>query len=316
MPVKILACDDNLDVLVAVRLLLRGAGYDVVTVSDPAQARAAVEQATFDLILTDMNYTRDTTSGEEGLALIAALRNTPGQAPVVAMTAWGDVELAVRSMQAGAVDFITKPFENARLLEKVALHIGKQKLEEQARALARDVQRRLLPGTLPNLTGLEVEVKFQPALEVGGDYYDFFPLDHGRLAFVLADVSGKGVPAALLMSNLQALFRSGDHAKPAQLLSQINRLFHAASTTTMYVTLFYGVIDIAAQRLQYANCGHPSPLLDQVELKSNNTVIGLFPELDVALSETDLTGRRELFVFSDGYTDEGDDCTELRFRFR
>ena len=123
----ILACDDNPDILLALSLLLRGPGHRVKTVESPGAAREAVAATSYDLILTDMNFTRDTTSGEEGLGLISELR---GGAPVIAMTAWGDIELTVQAMQCGAVDFVTKPFDNQHLLEKIEAHLQKRRAKD------------------------------------------------------------------------------------------------------------------------------------------------------------------------------------------
>jgi phosphoserine phosphatase RsbU/P len=307
----ILACDDNPDILLALSLLLRGAGHRVKTVESPGAAREAVAAAKYDLILTDMNFTRDTTSGEEGLALIGELR---GGAPVIAMTAWGDIELTVRAMQRGAVDFLTKPFDNLHLLEKVDAHLQNKGAQEGELALARKVQRRLLAAP-PTMAGISIAVRFEPANEVGGDYYDFFVLREDRLAFLLADVSGKGIPAALMMANLQALFRAGDHSQPQVLLTQINRLFHAATTETCYATLFYAIWDRTEQTLVYANCGHPAGELDGEELGSNNTVIGMFGNVTITMDAVSTAGRKKLMVYSDGLTDEGDDVTVLTLEF-
>ncbi len=307
----ILACDDNPDILLALSLLLRGAGHRVKTVESPGAAREAVAATKYDLILTDMNFTRDTTSGAEGLALIGELR---GGAPVIAMTAWGDIELTVQAMQRGAVDFLTKPFDNQHLLEKVDAHLQKKRAKEAELELARKVQQRLLAAP-PAMSGVAIDVRFEPAHEVGGDYYDFFVLREDRLAFVLADVSGKGIPAALMMANLQALFRAGDHSQPQVLLTQINRLFHAATTETCYATLFYAIWDRTEQTLLYANCGHPAGELDGEELASNNTVIGMFGHVTIAMDAVSTAGRKQLVIFSDGMTDEGDDVTVLTLRF-
>lgn len=311
MPFHLLACDDNPDILVALSLLLRGAGYRVKTVESPAAARAAVAETRYDLILADMNYARDTTSGAEGLELIGELHD---KAPMIAMTAWGDIELAVHAMQRGAVDFLTKPFDNHHLLEKIEAHLHKKQAQEAELALAKRVQRRLLAAP-PEMAGLSIGVRFEPASELGGDYYDFFPMAEDRLAFVLADVSGKGIPAAIMMANLQALFRAGDHSQPQMLLQQINRLFHAATTSACYATLFYAIWDRREQTLHYANCGHPAGELDELTLDSNNTVIGMFEQVSITMDAVSTAGRRKLLIYSDGLTDEGDDVTVLTLSF-
>lgn len=204
------------------------------TVESPGAAREAVAETKYDLILTDMNFTWGTTSGEEGLALIGELR---GGAPVIAMTAWGDIELTVQGMQRGAVDFLTKPFDNQHLLEKVDAHLQKKRAKEAELELAKKVQQRLLAAP-PTMSGVAIDMRFEPANEVGGDYYDFFVPREDRLAFVLA-----------MMANLQALFRAGDHSQPQVLLTQINRLFHAATTETCSATLFYAIGDRREQTL-------------------------------------------------------------------
>jgi DNA-binding NtrC family response regulator len=113
---RILIVDDQEDVLVALRLLLKGEGYRSETANSPSKALAALEQTEFDAVLIDLNYTRDTTSGQEGLDLLARIQAADGTMPVVVMTAWANVELAVEAMRRGARDFIQKPWDNARLL--------------------------------------------------------------------------------------------------------------------------------------------------------------------------------------------------------
>src|SRR5581483_5580480 len=124
---RVLVSDDQPDVREALRLLLKGAGFVTETEDSPAAVLRAVKAKTFDLILIDLNYTRDTTSGREGLELLEQLHAAGETAPVVVMTAWGNVELAVAAMQRGAADFVQKPWDNARLVSTI---------EKQARAAA------------------------------------------------------------------------------------------------------------------------------------------------------------------------------------
>src|SRR3954469_9883304 len=113
---KILIADDQPDVLAALRLLLKGESYDIIPASSPASVMKVIEKQEVDLILIDLNYTRDTTSGSEGLELLSRVRAADPTLPVVVMTAWGSVDVAVEAMRRGARDFIQKPWENARLL--------------------------------------------------------------------------------------------------------------------------------------------------------------------------------------------------------
>src|SRR2546429_4344804 len=128
---KILIADDQVDVLAALRLLLKGEHYDIVTASSPAGVLKIVESQEFDLVLIDLNYARDTTSGSEGLDLLLWIRAIDATLPVVVMTAWGSVDVAVEAMRGGALDFIQKPWDNARLLAVLSMQI------ELAQALRR-----------------------------------------------------------------------------------------------------------------------------------------------------------------------------------
>src|SRR5947207_10458216 len=128
---RILIADDQVDVLAALRLLLKGEHYDIVTASSPAGVLKIVESQDLDLVLIDLNYARDTTSGSEGLDLLPRIRAIDATLPVVVMTAWGSVDLAVEAMRRGARDFIQKPWDNARLLAVLRTQI------ELAQALRR-----------------------------------------------------------------------------------------------------------------------------------------------------------------------------------
>ena len=138
---RILVADDQPDVLEALRFLLKGEGYQIETASSPAAVVAALGIREFDCLLMDLNYTRDTTSGQEGLDLLAQLAGIDPSLPVVVMTAWGSVELAVEAMRHGARDFVQKPWENARLLAIVKTQI---ELAEALRKSARlEAENRL-----------------------------------------------------------------------------------------------------------------------------------------------------------------------------
>src|SRR5262245_54318584 len=120
---RILVADDQADVLAALRLLLKGEGVDIETVSDPAAVLKAIDARDLDVALIDLNYARDTTSGSEGLDLITRIRDKDPALPVVVMTAWGSVDLAVEAMRRGARDFVQKPWDNARLLTVLRTHL-------------------------------------------------------------------------------------------------------------------------------------------------------------------------------------------------
>jgi sigma-B regulation protein RsbU (phosphoserine phosphatase) len=324
---SILVSDDQPEVLEAIRLLLKSAGHETVTANSPATLLEVARSRPFDLILMDLNYSRDTTSGREGLDLLASLEAGRGETPVVVMTAWSDVDLAVEAMQRGAVDFIQKPWDNRRLLNVIEGQTSAFRHKAVARHdldRARNVQRRLMPQSAPGLKTLECAALSVPASEIGGDYYDFLDAGAGRLAFLLADVSGKGVAAGLLMAHLRASFHSQSAAtlaEPADAIRSVNNLFVESSAPDEYATLFYGVYHEGLKRLRYINCGHLAPILIRASgaierLAPTTTVLGLFAGMALTEASIDLNPGDTLLLFSDGITEAanpagdefGEDC--------
>lgn len=319
-PLRVLVADDRPDVLEALRLLLKGAGHLADLVDSPQGLLRAAETADYDLILMDLNYARDTTSGIEGLDLLAKLHGHESPPPVIVMTAWGNIDLAVEAMRRGAVDFVQKPWDNLRLIAMVEKQARegalRRRAESRARTeieIARNVQQRLFPPPSRHLASAGYAGRCAPAREVGGDYYDFFDLAPGVLGFVLADVSGKGIAAALLMANLQGCFRS--HAEialdsPRSLLCAVNRLFYDSTPPEQFATLFFGQYDERTRRLRYVNCGHPAPVAiaptGGVErLGTTATVLGAFREWDCEERAVQLAPGDTLVAFSDGVTEAG-----------
>ncbi len=138
---RILVGDDQPDILEALRLLLKGAGYQNVLVDSPQALLRAARSEPFDLILMDLNYARDTTSGEEGLDLLSSLEAQSNAAPVIVMTAWSNVDLAVEAMRRGACDFVQKPWDNARLLSAIRKQAVAASARDQGRSPREDRTR-------------------------------------------------------------------------------------------------------------------------------------------------------------------------------
>src|SRR5262249_33577719 len=160
------------------------------------------------LLLMDLNYTRDTTSGREGLALIPQVREHDPAIPIVVMTGWGSIETAVEAMRLGAKSFVQKPWEDAALREILEREIADgraarthDRKPQREREEARLIQRALLPAQLPDVDGVSLATSWRPADGVGGDCFDAIAFGD-VLGVSIADVAGKGMPAALLMSNL------------------------------------------------------------------------------------------------------------------
>ena len=177
--------------------------------------------------------------------------------------------------------------------------------------IAKRVQSRLFPQTLPQMKTLEYAGVCIQARAVGGDYYDFLDFGRTRLGLVVGDISGKGIGAALLMANLQANLRSQSAVasrRPQLFLDSVNRLFFDNTTESAYATLFFAEYDDRTRRLRYANCGHQTALLLRADnslerLESTCTVLGLFPEWDCSIQELRLSPGDTLLLYTDGITE-------------
>ncbi|HEX3683644.1 MAG TPA: SpoIIE family protein phosphatase [Bryobacteraceae bacterium] len=311
---KVLVVDDQPDVREALRLLLKGAGYAIETAESPNDALAAAAYRDHDLIVVDMNYTWDTTSGEEGLRLLDHLRAQGRDVPIIAMTGWSTIELAVEAMHHGACDFVPKPWDNRHFLSVVQKHLNAEPKRarpmEAELAIARKVQRKLLPQPHFSAYGLDCECACLPAGEISGDLYDFFEIDSGSMAFLLGDICGKGIGAALLVANLQATIRGQRELAryPSKLMERVNYLFFESTRPEHYATLFFGVYDAATRTIRYVNCGHPSPVLlrrsgEHELLDASATVLGAFKERGFEEREVAMAAGDRVVLFSDGFSE-------------
>jgi serine phosphatase RsbU (regulator of sigma subunit) len=194
-----------------------------------------------------------------------------------------------------------------------------EKLEAERRSaheleIAKQVQARLFPQTLPSMKTLEYAGVCRQARQVGGDYYDFLNLGQERVGLVLSDIAGKGIAGALLMANLQANLRSQCTVawdEPRRLLWSVNELFYNNTAESAYATLFFAEYNDQTQRLRYANCGHLSALLlradhDLIRLHSTCTVLGLFKEWDCVVADCQLNAGDILALYTDGITESCD----------
>lgn len=317
---RTLIADDQPDVLEALRLLLKGEGYQTEGVSTPNDVIEALKTHDFDLLLMDLNYARDTTSGQEGLDLLSRVQAVDSTLPIVVMTAWGSVELAVEAMQRGVRDFVLKPWENNRLLSILrtqiemghALRKTQRLKKEQERELveARNIQRRLLPTEIPQIEGYSIAAAWRPARTVSGDYYDVLKFNDQKAALCIADVAGKGMPAALLMSNVQAAVHAfaSDTLSPSELCAKVNRVVSSSTGEDKFITFFYCVVDAEKQRLVYTNAGHNPGLLVRrdgsvLRLDGGGAVLGPFPNWNYKHEEIELKKGDRLLLFTDGVTE-------------
>lgn len=216
--------------------------------------------------------------------------------------------------------------ENMGLAEQIANRMEADRRAAHEIEIARDVQSRLFPQVMPALETLDYAGSCLQARQVGGDYYDFLDLRAQHVAFVLADISGKGIAGALLMANLQANLRSRTAAAMEDLptlLRSANQLFYENTPDDRYATLFFAVYNDVTRELMYANCGHNPPLLfrgdGRVEqLGATATVIGLFSEWDCDTKTVTLQPGDVLVIYTDGVTEandaKGDEFGDERFR--
>jgi phosphoserine phosphatase RsbU/P len=197
--------------------------------------------------------------------------------------------------------------ENARLTERV---VEQEKLRRDV-ALAAEVQRRLLPEKPPETSVGGLAAVSLPARTVGGDYYDFFDAGDRRIGIALADIAGKGVAAALVMSVVQASLRiiaaEGNISLP-ELAARMNRFLYRSTGSNSYATFFYAQIDEQTRELRYVNAGHNPPYLLRLaagieELATGGTVIGMFPQAVYEEAKVDLQPGDVLVAFTDGVTE-------------
>jgi serine phosphatase RsbU (regulator of sigma subunit) len=206
-------------------------------------------------------------------------------------------------------DEVSQALERERRASAAKAELDRRTIQELE--IAKQVQARLFPQTLPVLATLDYAGLCIQASQVGGDYYDFLDLGRQRLGLVVADISGKGISAALLMANLQANLRSQCATasdQPERFLQSVNRLFQANSSDGAYASLFFAEYDENVRRLRYANCGHLCALVlrgnGSVEsLESTGTVVGLFSDWNCVFAERSLCSGDTLLLYTDGITE-------------
>jgi sigma-B regulation protein RsbU (phosphoserine phosphatase) len=208
--------------------------------------------------------------------------------------------LAIIAGQSGQV------VENARLYEKEKTLV---KMQEEVRLAAR-IQTELLPKSGPNIAGYDIVGRTIPAQEVGGDYFDFIPIDEYRLAFCLGDVTGKGLPASLLMANLQATLRGQTltTGSPKTCLERSNQLLYQSTSPEKFATLFYAILDLQNHQILYSNAGHDNPYLcsdraSTKRLKIGGIPLGMLPDFSFEQESVPLEDDSILVAYSDGVTE-------------
>ena len=315
-----LVVDDDPDFQALCLAVMEADGNETGFVFAHSDDEALSVLATFeDLDLTIVAIDRPEISGMD------LFRKLPGHGPRlprIALTSNGDLNLIRQAMNRGAADFLTRPVAGDDLvttIRKVHLQTEERRqawhTETQLSALRREVelaghlQRSIIPNRFPAYPALEIAARLAPAEEMSGDFYDLFEIDQDRIGIVVADVTGKGVPAAFFMGVAHTLFRitalSG--LAPAACLEQVNAMLYQHSVRGMYVSAVYAILDTANWQLEYANGGHPYPLLlrsneQSVELLEEGAGVVLGVEKDLAYSSfrISLTPGDKLLLCTDG----------------
>ena len=195
----------------------------------------------------------------------------------------------------------------------------RERVEQELR-VARHIQQASLPKEVPELEGWEIAPRYQPAREVGGDFYDFHPLSEGSLGVVVGDATGKGVPAALVMSTtlgmLQLAAQALGSSSPGEVLERVNEALTVRIPSNMFVTCFYAILDPKSASLRYANAGHDLPYLhrgrgDAEELRARGMPLGLMPGMSYEEKETELDAGEVVLFYSDGLVEAHDPRGEM-----
>jgi sigma-B regulation protein RsbU (phosphoserine phosphatase) len=199
---------------------------------------------------------------------------------------------------------------NRELEQTIESDIAERELQEEELNRAREIQQALLPKEIPQIEGFELVGTWEPARIVGGDYFDVIRLSEKKLGICIADVIGKGVPAALFMANVQATVRAyaSESASPAWLCARVNSVVCANIAAEKFVTLFYGVLDAEQKTMKYTSAGHPRPILRNAsgrvtQLDNGGAVLGVFPNWKYENSVVQLVPGDRLVLFTDGITE-------------
>jgi sigma-B regulation protein RsbU (phosphoserine phosphatase) len=317
---RVLIADDQGDVLLALRLLLRHRGFEVREACDPVSAMAAIREEQFDLVLLDLNYHRDTTSGREGLDLLCQIRNADPLVPLLVMTAWANTEIAIEAMRQGACDFVIKPWVNETLVDTISRH-ARRAAEARSRELrfaqqmdqVREIFRRFVPGEVAGAPGMEIAAGSENLDAVGGDYFEVLH-QGGKTAICLGDVVGKGFSAAFLLSSLHAFAKPllKQMLDPAEVCRRLNKSICELDLNGRFISLVYGVVDRESRRLSYSNAGHNPPILLRpdgvMELSCGGRILGFggFGEAVYATETVQLRSGDRLVFYTDGISENRD----------
>ena len=329
MPIKILSVDDEAPIELLLkqffRRKIRSGDYEFFFARNGVEALAVLdEHPDIEIILCDINMPE-----MDGLTLLAKLneRRNPAMR-VIMVSAYGDMRNIRLAMNNGAFDFATKPIDMDDLALTIEKAIGQidyvhasQKEHRQLEslqkdlALASEIQQYFLPSTFPpfpeDCDKLEIYASMEAAKDIGGDFYDFFRIDDDHIGLVIADVCGKGIPAALFMAVSQTILRTkaASNASAVECLTETNRLLADYSVEYMFVTTFYAIYNTKTGHVNYCNAGHNVPYVLRADgtieqlPKSTNMMVGAFKEATYQEDSLQLGHGDTLVMYTDGVTE-------------
>jgi sigma-B regulation protein RsbU (phosphoserine phosphatase) len=332
MPVKILSVDDEIDLELLLtqyfRRQIRKGEYEFKFAHNGLEALTMLlKEKDFDIILSDINMPE-----MDGLTLLTKINEMQNPAlKCIMVSAYGDMGNIRQAMNNGAFDFATKPIDLDDLsvtIEKAIEQIRYIKTMQQEHtqlesikgdlAVAREIQQAILPRIFPpfpeNAHQLDIAASMNAAKDVGGDFYDFFRIDDERIGFVIADVSGKGVPAAIFMAVSRTLIRATGirGVSAAECMTYSNNLLAKESVNCMFVTVFYGIYNIKTGEVTYTNAGHNPPYLMKANgsIKSlgnsKNIALGVMEDIPFTEETLQLEPGETLLMYTDGVTEATD----------
>ena len=329
MAVKILSVDDENDLELLLtqyfRRKIRNGEYEFFFAHNGLEAlQVLLKHPDISIILSDINMPE-----MDGLTLLAKINEMRiPSLKCIMVSAYGDMDNIRQAMNAGAFDFATKPIDLddlQRTIDKAVEQIEYIRSAQKEHAqlvdiqsdlsVAQEIQHAILPRSfdlkVPDAGQVNIYASMVAAKDVGGDFYDFFPIDDHRMGFTIADVSGKGVPAAIFMAVSRTLIKAtGLQDKPTdQCMSTVNDILCDESVGSMFVTVFYGIYDIRTGLITFTNAGHNPPYIlkadGQVKVLMSpcNLVLGAIADMTFSSDTVQLEPGDAIYLFTDGVTE-------------
>lgn len=314
---KVLIVEDHPASRKILESILRS-NYSVFSASSGQEAVDLARRESPDIVLLDVEM-----PGMDGFQALDILKREviDSGVPVIFLTARTDVQSKERGLKAGAVDYITKPYDRMELSIKVknhlALYSARKEIEQRNRVMAVEMQmasqlqRSLLPQEFIESEKLLVSAFYKPFSSAGGDFYDFIELSQSRVGIVQVDVSGHGVASAMIGAMFKMAFQSlaPVTSSPGKMLSLLNDEMYKFLPDSDFLTVFYAIIDTDAHEMLFSNAGHPKPLYFRrdsgriEELSEGGMLLGAFPGAEYDDGRVKLISGDRLIMYTDGVTE-------------